>query len=430
MPRTLAELQQRLKAQYQKNASIERLFYPENPLPLAQCFLELALIEEAKASKPKADNESDESKAITTKGAQSLSGREYFLQEYERIPTVSRTVPMNELMTLSQEPKKRWYVEGAAGAGKSTLTRYLAYNYTSSSPVKTGFLSLFSKLSRNTSEQKTEPSFLQQYQWVFLIRFRELTRDNYPSDKVALLDVIQRECLGLNDLNELNAKECQTLKAALNQHSEQVLFILDGYDEFNPETPALKNVWRTLITSDFHLILTSRPGTQLKKNELAITTNLVVMGFNDEQIKDYANHFFNPGYTPGANPEDKARCLSWLKQNPNLWSIAHIPIQLELLCSNYSSLQQQTDFTLSVLYDSLWHNLVKRCAAREKLSDTLLITDVEKPYQLHTQYLSHLAFLGMQNQKIVLSEEEIKAAYQGLSSRPANISTFLKPYVN
>ena len=95
MPRTLAELQQRLKAQYQKNATIERLFYPENPLPLEHCFLELALIEEAKAAK------SDESNVITTKGEQSLSGREYFLQEYERIPTVSRTVPMNELMTLS-----------------------------------------------------------------------------------------------------------------------------------------------------------------------------------------------------------------------------------------------------------------------------------------------------------------------------------------
>jgi len=120
MVRSLPELQQRLKAQYQKHASIERLFYPDNPLPLERCFLELALIEERKESK------SDESKSITTKGEQSLSGREYFLQEYERIPTVSRTVPMNELMTLSQEPRKRWYVEGAAGAGKSTLTRYLA----------------------------------------------------------------------------------------------------------------------------------------------------------------------------------------------------------------------------------------------------------------------------------------------------------------
>jgi len=416
MPRTLIELQQRLKAQYQKHASIERLFYPEDPLPLEHCFLELALIEEAKVSKPKEDKEEGESKSITTKGEQSLSGREYFLQEYERIPTVSRTVPMDELMTLSQEPKKRWCVEGAAGAGKSTLTRYLAYNYASASPVKTGFLSFFSKQKRNTSEQKTEPSFLQQYQWVFLIRFRELTRDNYPGDKVTLLDVIQRECLELSDFNELDANECQILKAAFNQHPEQVLFVLDGYDEFNPETPALKNVWRTLITSDFHFLLTSRPGTQLNKSELAITSNLVVMGFNDEQIEDYVGYFFNPDYTPGANAQNKAHCLSWLKQNPNLWSIAHIPIQLELLCSNYSALQQQTDFTLSVLYDSLWHNLINRCATRDNLSEALLITDLEKPYHLHTQYLSHVAFLGMQNQKIVLSEQEIKAAYQGLSS--------------
>ena len=158
MPRTLTELQQRLKAQYQKHASIERLFYPENPLPLERCFLELALIEEAKATK------SDESKSITTKGEQSLSGREYFLQEYERIPTVSRTVPMNELMTLSQEPKKRWYVEGAAGAGKSTLTRYLAYNYASSSttpekPRKKAFYHFFQNKSEILPSKKLSPLF-------------------------------------------------------------------------------------------------------------------------------------------------------------------------------------------------------------------------------------------------------------------------------
>jgi len=151
MPRTLAELQQRLKAQYQKHASIERLFYPEDPLPLEHCFLELALIEERKESK------SNESKSITTKGEQSLSGREYFLQEYERIPTVSRTVPMSELMTLSQEPKKRWYVEGAAGAGKSTLTRYLAYHYADSStpekPQKKAFCHFFQSKSESPSKK-------------------------------------------------------------------------------------------------------------------------------------------------------------------------------------------------------------------------------------------------------------------------------------
>ena len=164
MVRSLAELQQRLKAQYQKHASIERLFYPEDPLPLEHCFLELALIEEAKASKPKEDKEEGESKSITTKGEQSLSGREYFLQEYERIPTVSRTVPMNELMTLSQEPKKRWYVEGAAGAGKSTLTRYLAYNYASSSttpekPRKKAFYHFFQNKSEILPSKKPSLHF-------------------------------------------------------------------------------------------------------------------------------------------------------------------------------------------------------------------------------------------------------------------------------
>ena len=169
MPRTLNELQTLLKEQYQKQATIERLFYPENPLPLEKCFLELALIEERKASKPK---ENEESKTITAKGEQTLSGREYLLQEYERIPTVSRTVAMTELLTLSQEPKKRLYIEGAAGAGKSTLTRYLAYSYANNA------------------------GFLQDYEWVFLIRLRELTGDNYSGAKISLLDILQRECFG------------------------------------------------------------------------------------------------------------------------------------------------------------------------------------------------------------------------------------------
>ena len=168
MPRTLSELQILLKKQYLKNSTIERLFYPENPLSLEKCFLALALIEEAKASKP------EETKTVTAKGEQTLSGREYLLQEYERIPTVSRTVAMTELVTLSQEPRKRLYIEGAAGAGKSTLTRYLAYHYAkevssieAETPTRKGLWSYLSGFLFNSDEQKINTHFLQQYQCVF-----------------------------------------------------------------------------------------------------------------------------------------------------------------------------------------------------------------------------------------------------------------------
>ena len=126
MPRTLSDLQQSLKENYQRNAFIERLFYPDNPLPLEECFLELALIEESKKISKRESNLSNRDKTLML-----FSGREYFLKEYENTLTISRTIAISELMTLSRASKMRIYIEGAAGAGKSTLARYLAYHYLS-----------------------------------------------------------------------------------------------------------------------------------------------------------------------------------------------------------------------------------------------------------------------------------------------------------
>ena len=67
---------------------------------------------------------------------------------------------------------------------------------------------------------------------------RDLTLDNYPNGNVTLLDVLQRECLGLTQLTALNTLEGEALKARLIQQPEKVLFILDGYDELNVEALA------------------------------------------------------------------------------------------------------------------------------------------------------------------------------------------------
>jgi len=151
------------------------------------------------------------------------------------------------------------------------------------------------------------------------------------------------------------------------------------------------------------------------------------MGFNDQHIKDYVTKFFNPAYTPDVNSSDKEECLDWLQKDSNLWSIAHIPIQLELLCSSYSSLHKQTNLILATLYESLWDKILNRYAVKDSPTfklNPISAEELNKQHQIHIDYLEHLAFLGMQRQNILLKEDEIKAAYKSLSSEPKESKEF------
>ena len=159
MNRTLAELKTFLKNRYRNDNQISRFFYPENPLPLEQCYISLALVTEKEITKVKQSQDSGQGATETGKINQDVSERQYNLHEYERIQRIEHQLKVNAILQECKESRKRIYIEGAAGAGKSTLSRFIVHEW---------------------GNNKTPWC---EYDWVFHIRFRELDSELYAHEE-------------------------------------------------------------------------------------------------------------------------------------------------------------------------------------------------------------------------------------------------------
>lgn len=322
--RTLPELAALLRAKYREHATIERLFYPDHPLPINQCYLNLAMIEDKNFHAQKNDQSNTREES-----------RDYLLHSYERIHHSQHKLTPEQLLMKCHHNPKRIYIEGAAGSGKTTLSQFIAYQW-----------------ANNHSPW-------QQYEFVFRFRLRDLTVNNYKEDKIWLMDVVEKEYFGRGHNNTLTNSEKLFLERHLKKDPKKVLLILDGYDELSYENEAVKTLWESIIYSDYDFIVTSRSGVQ--KASINPNLQVAILGFDDQQVEAYINYFFDPQNTPDVKSEDARKCLQIFRHNINLWSLAHTPIQLELLCSIWGEeLKQTADITLTQIYTLMHEQLLKR----------------------------------------------------------------------
>jgi predicted NACHT family NTPase len=132
----------------------------------------------------------------------------------------------------------------------------------------------------------------------------------------------------------------------------RVLWLLDGYDELMQPTPThLQNLLEKLLKTADHLV-TSRP----YQNTLSYKVRMEIIGFTDENIRQYISQFFDQVETKSSSSSaEENRLLNFLKLNPRIWGIALIPINLELICSVWSNndWSETKTMTVSMLYGKL-----------------------------------------------------------------------------
>src|SRR5262249_28199090 len=151
-------------------------------------------------------------------------------------------------------------------------------------------------------------------------------RSRYPADGYNWIDIIAKECFQ----NNLTPEERTTLATTIEQNPTEFLFLLDGYDELLPEArdghlePALSTLYGKACC-----LTTSRPE---QVSSLKVDSKLEVMGFTDSDIETYVERFLGYLKSP-TNPEtvSSKTLVTFLKQQPMIWSIAHIPLQLSMI---------------------------------------------------------------------------------------------------
>ena len=197
---------------------------------------------------------------------------------------------------LVDKSTKHVRVVGAAGIGKTTLCQRIAYL---------------------CSQERLWP----QFQAILWVKFRNLTETRYPGN-VSYREILAQEC----------HLEKETLENALQDETftQETLLICDGYDEFtcdrmDPQEGSIAYAYQELKDTFPNILLTTRP----VHTHFESTINLEILGFDKKSTACYIDHFFQEQAMEDRGEKLKAS----LEQNPLMSSLAHIPINLSMMCA-------------------------------------------------------------------------------------------------
>ncbi|KAK8730935.1 hypothetical protein OTU49_007709, partial [Cherax quadricarinatus] len=198
---------------------------------------------------------------------------------------------VNLVRDLVQEEETRFLVEGEPGMGKTLLALKLAIDW-----------------AKKTS--------LQEFKFVFLIFLRDF--------KGNLEQYVREELLPSHFEDKL-----KQVWEYCKKHEEQVLFILDGYDEL--EKTDAGEIHKLLGNRDFQnskVVVTARPDV-LK----TIAQRSIVKGFNEAQMFEFVTKYFKL-----VNEEECGRNLKRIIEKDYKYrKLAKRPLFCVLLCMLYGS---------------------------------------------------------------------------------------------
>jgi hypothetical protein len=367
---TLESLKEMLKCHYKKAARIKRLF-SDQTVPIQKDYIHLAIVDEP------GQNQKEKELA----GHESQMG---FLDSYEDIYSVKKIIEMEEIFKQSSD--QHILVLGRAAVGKSTFFKYL--------------LNLWAdgKLWQG------------KFELVFWLSYRDL--EKYKHDKnIDLYEILNQECFA-GKLDEIGKETLKRLIEILEPQGK-VLYMLDGKDElptFKYEGTKLGNILNRIAISPYWMN-SSRP-YEYDYEQMQPDIKLEVLGFSNDNIENYVQMFFAQ---TGKKPEDSTSLLQLLRRNRSWWGSAHIPLNLELICS-YWELELNKDkfnehiISSSALYQNIINTLLKRYIKNKNISETVKIDYnnlSDKELYNRTEhiiyFLSRLAFEALNEKSFLLS---------------------------
>ena len=361
------DLFERIKQKYQQNSRIERIMNPEKSFPIEQSYINLAI------GKAKDQDEKEKRLRNTHDG-------DAVIDTFEVIYGVKTAVNVTCIFESCTKEKKQVLVFGRAGIGKSTFCRYIAYQW-------------------------AKGTYWTQYKLVALIPLRRLTENRYSRGvKYSLIDLVKREVLS----NELSKDEEAIFEKQFD--IQKTLWILDGYDEIVQNLPPhLECLLDQLLKTPFH-ILTSRPYLIT----LPYDVQMEITGFTDENIEEYVQQFFNQMQDELCDTSiNSERLLVFLKANRSIWGVAHIPVNLELICNVWSNndISMTSDLSITELYTTMVEWLCRRyLKANNIFTQTMPRTEVFQHCHKELTFLEYLAFNGMQNGNIIIRPKLLQNA--------------------
>lgn len=325
-----------LRDRYQK-PDISNIDYliEKNSFSIKDCFIKLAIIRQEKQKQTELSALNNNFNATSRR----------HLHSFEAIHNPKETIEIANIFDFEGEHKeiRRILVEGRAGIGKSTLCQFVANRWAEQDKESLGV-------------------WTDKFKLIFWIPLRALKECDINANN--LIEFIYSQC-EIQDILPFEVFEKYYIE--LEQHSA-VLYLLDGFDEvaelfhetvkgrYGKVPSGRSQLLRNLLNKP-NWLLTSRPG-YVAQNIINYHQHLETVGFTDDNITNYVSKYFI-----NFNQQEKAiELLAFMEKQVNIRSIAHIPINAELLCSIWKNsnqlktLSNQAQNTMSVLYKQLvWY---------------------------------------------------------------------------
>lgn len=335
------------------NSRLTPVLHTEKGIPINEAYINLALVKEkVKEDRKEGEQESTQKRF---KEQRMMNSHEHIYGKKERIELADLFAPTTEKENKKRMGKipKRLLLEGWAGIGKTSCCQFIANQFSQKGTVNSPTL------------------WSDRFKLVLWIPLRNLS--TYTERKYSLADVVKEECLSSQD----ESLTVEVIDAVLKYFDNHILLILDGLDEAmgwyretnkahgHPKQWSFRcQLMRSLINQKQHCtIMTTRPGYLDQDLREMFDRRLEMIGFTDENINAYVEKYFER-YNRQAHGQ---RLLHEIRRNPNLKGIAHIPINLALMCLVWRDAKDEVNIperlTMTQIYSGvvLWLLRRDRC---------------------------------------------------------------------
>ena len=284
-----------------------------------------------------------------------LKERNAYLYELDSIYDEKEKINISDFICKSTKNNNtRALIFGTAGVGKTTLCKYISYNWA------------IGKL-------------FNEFELLIYLPLRDWRNDT-------LKENIETYYPNIMELDkEVNIEEILKRK---------VLFIFDGYDELRNE---VKDHFKRSLNVVKNYIITSRPYGYYH-GELDTNESFENIGFTYDSIEEYIHKYF------GSDSNKAKELIKVLKRNYNIYQISHIPLLLELVCYAYNHSKNKNKFSLlnmAELYSEVIDDIFKEHMAKNK---GIVIT-YEQDRKKIKEIIGKLAFEGLKNKIVVFKRD-------------------------
>ena len=276
--------------------------------------------------------------------------------------------------TADAKAVKSILIEGAPGIGKTVLAKRIAH--------------LWAK-----KELLTDVSIL------FLLFLRDPELQNVKTTE-QLIQYSSPE-----NLNEEEVKNCVQQVEELH-----VGIVMDGFDEYPIQLHKrsfIADLIRGRVFHNYTIVLTSRPNATINLHN-KVDRRVEILGFAQEERDKYISESLE-------SPEQRKQLQGYLKCQPIINGLVYVPLHLAVLLYLFKN-QIKLPETLTEMNESFILHTIYRSLTKNKLTATARVTAIESIKDLPegvsdiVKGLSELAFMGLQNNRLVFTYREIKAS--------------------